>query len=93
MVVLFPFEVGFYERWHVPVTFVGHPLLDILEAGGEVTEDLAHDGPLIGLLPGSRDQEVRHHLPTMVKAAKMVLEEIHGVRLRWRSVRIVLGDW
>jgi lipid-A-disaccharide synthase len=80
MVVLFPFEADFYERWHVPVTFVGHPLLDIVGAGGESTEDFTHDGPLIGLLPGSRDQEVKHHLPTMVKAAKMVSEQIHGAR-------------
>jgi len=82
MVVLFPFEVGFYERWHVPVTFVGHPLLDIVgtETGREINEDPTHDGPLIGLLPGSRDQEVRHHLPTMVKAAEMVSEQIHGAR-------------
>jgi lipid-A-disaccharide synthase len=80
MVVLFPFEVDFYKRWQVPVTFVGHPLLDITETGGAMAEDLSRQGPLIGLLPGSRDQEVKHHLPTMVKAAKLVLDKIHEAR-------------
>ncbi|MDY6987977.1 MAG: lipid-A-disaccharide synthase [Thermodesulfobacteriota bacterium] len=82
MVVIFPFEVTFYEKWDVPVTFVGHPLLDNVNSGtsGEPKEDLAGKGPLIGLLPGSRNGEVRHLFPTMVQAADMLSEKVPDIR-------------
>jgi lipid-A-disaccharide synthase len=82
MVVIFPFEVAFYERWGVPVTFVGHPLLDSMTwtRGREKGEDLKGKGLLIGLLPGSRNEEIRHLLPSMVQAADILSERIPGIR-------------
>jgi len=82
MVVIFPFEVAFYEKWGVPATFVGHPLLDNVGSGtsGEPKEDLKGKGPLIGLLPGSRNGEVRHLFPTMVQAADMLSQKVPDIR-------------
>ena len=82
MVVIFPFEVTFYEKWDVPVTFVGHPLLDNVRSGrsGEPKEDLKGKGPLIGLLPGSRNGEVRHLFPTMVQAADLLSAKVPDIR-------------
>jgi lipid-A-disaccharide synthase len=82
MVVIFPFEVAFYEKWHVPVTFVGHPLLDSITSGtsGEKKEHFRGDSLMIGLLPGSRNGEVARLLPTMVQAADILLEQLPGIR-------------
>jgi lipid-A-disaccharide synthase len=82
MVVIFPFEVAFYKKSHVPVTFVGHPLLDGRTAmmSGETKEDLRRDGLLIGLLPGSRNEEVARLLPIMVQVADILSKQIPGIR-------------
>jgi len=82
MVVVFLFEVDFYKKWNVPVTFVGHPLLDDTrtKATEGKAEDLQGSGLLVGLLPGSRNEEVTRLLPTMVKVAEILSERIDGVR-------------
>jgi lipid-A-disaccharide synthase len=73
MAVVFPFEVPFYQRRGVDVTFVGHPLLETVhvEEGREtVLGRLGLDPakPIIALLPGSRRPEVEYHLPVMLEA-------------------------
>ncbi len=82
MVVIFPFEVDFYRKSRVPVTFVGHPLLDSIsseEILGE-TNDLDTKDIVIGLLPGSRNEEVIRLLPVMVEVADIITEQIPGLR-------------
>jgi len=81
MVVIFPFEVDFYRRSRVPVTFVGHPLLDSIsseETLGE-TNDLDTKDMVIGLLPGSRNEEVLRLLPVMVEVADILTEQMPGL--------------
>jgi lipid-A-disaccharide synthase len=74
MAVVFPFEVPFYEKWGVKVSFVGHPLLDIVrsrESREGVLAQLALDAAkrTIAILPGSRRGEILHHLPVLLDAA------------------------
>jgi len=71
---VFRFEEPIFRAAGVPVTFVGHPLLDDLAP--EVDEPalraelgLAAGQPLLGLLPGSRAQEVARMLPPLTAAA------------------------
>ncbi len=81
MVVIFPFEADFYRRSRVPVTFVGHPLLDSIASGetlGE-TNDLDTKDMVIGLLPGSRNEEVLRLLPVMVEVADIITEQMPGL--------------
>ena len=82
MVVIFPFEADFYKKWDVPVTFVGHPLMDSTPPAGTVgvSTDLRGDGVLVGLLAGSRAQEVGRMLPIMVEVAERLSKELEGVR-------------
>jgi len=71
--VILPFEEKFYKKHNVPVTFVGHPLLD--KANVYASKDTImrfDDTPVIGLVPGSRDGEVTRHLPTMLDAASNI---------------------
>ncbi len=75
MAVVFPFEPDFYQRYGVEVSFVGHPLLDVMDPPRpkeEVKTELGFDPsqPLLGLLPGSRMSEIKAHLPLMLESAR-----------------------
>jgi lipid-A-disaccharide synthase len=83
VLAIFPFEMGLYQDAGVPVEFVGHPLLDVLPILDRETAraGLAGAGEtLIGLLPGSRDAEVRRHLPVLLGAASRIAARRPGAR-------------
>ncbi len=75
--VIFPFEVPFFERAGLKATYIGHPLLDGLPAENA---PLSAEGLAIralprpvALLPGSRPREVREHMPLLLAAARELL--------------------
>ena len=74
MVVVFPFEVPLYQKQGIKVSFVGHPLLDIVrcrDSREAILAQLALDAGkrTIAILPGSRQGEVSYHLPVLLDAA------------------------
>ena len=76
MYVILPFEKKFYEEKHnYPVHFVGHPLIDAIAERNQIDEyefRASHElseKPIIALLPGSRKQEIRKMLSTMLSVA------------------------
>jgi len=65
LLVIFPFEVDFYQKYGMKVTYVGNPLLD--EIGkGNFSFSFSTEKPIIALLPGSRKQEIEGILPEML---------------------------
>lgn len=85
MLVLFPFEVPLYEQAGVNVSWVGHPLVDRLQERGTGSGlpfgSLRENGsPIVGLLPGSREREVRTLLPVMIRSLPLIREPVPGVR-------------
>jgi len=72
MAVILPFEQQFYRKHNIPVTFVGHPLLDNKHATDSSINKMTSDEAVIGLLPGSRDREIARHLPVMLEAAGLI---------------------
>lgn len=77
MAVILPFEKDFYRKSGLEVEYVGHPILDSISHGLDRSEILVHWGlkdvnPIVGLLPGSRNEEVRNLLPSMVQAVEML---------------------
>jgi len=75
VLAVLPFEEQLYQDAGVPVDFVGHPLLDVLPLDLDRAEarrrlDVDPGESLIGLLPGSRREEVERLLPPMLVAAK-----------------------
>lgn len=85
VLVVFPFEVPLYESVGARVEFVGHPLLDGLESAPsrwEAREGLGvgGDATLVGLLPGSRKDEVERLLPEMAGAAGRIAEARPGAQ-------------
>jgi lipid-A-disaccharide synthase len=70
LAVILPFEADFFRKHDIPVTFVGHPLLDREDPPVKAeSAAAAADSRTIGLLPGSRDKEINRLLPVMLKAA------------------------
>ena len=78
MLALFPFEEKFYQQHQIPVTCVGHPLADELEAIEKETartELGLSAGKLVALLPGSRKNEVKRLTAPMLEAARLLLAD------------------
>lgn len=78
MLTILPFETEFYARFDYPVEYVGNPILDAIEefrSGDNQTEadfrkaNILTDKPIIGLLAGSRKQEVDFMLPVMIEVS------------------------
>jgi lipid-A-disaccharide synthase len=75
MLVIFPFEEAFYKQNSVEAEFVGHPLAEVPQPA-ITRQQFASENSLdptaiwIGILPGSRPQEIRDHLPDMLEAAR-----------------------
>ena len=79
MLVLFKFEEGFYKEYGMDVSFIGHPLLDIVKPTMEKKEfyhelKLDTSKTTIALLPGSRKQEIKNILPLMLKSALFITQ-------------------
>lgn len=83
MLTILPFETEFYARFDYPVEYVGNPILDAIEefrSGDHQTEaDFRNannltDRPIIGLLAGSRKQEVDFMLPVMIEVSRQFPE-------------------
>lgn len=82
MLALFPFEVSLYEKAGVPVTYVGHPLADILpekpnrDAMREQMRIQPSHAKVFAMLPGSRKSEVRQLAKTFIDTARLILKKI-----------------
>ncbi|HET9328564.1 MAG TPA: lipid-A-disaccharide synthase [Candidatus Eisenbacteria bacterium] len=85
LAVVFPFEEPLFRAAGVPVTFVGHPLLD--DFGPETDAPSFHAAlgidpsrPLLGLLPGSRTQETARHAGIMIEGARRLAATRPGLQ-------------
>ncbi|MHB1085629.1 MAG: lipid-A-disaccharide synthase [Thiobacillus sp.] len=76
MLVVFPFEEKIYQDAGIPVTYVGHPLADVIPLEPDTAAARAElslaAGPVIALLPGSRLSEVKRHARLMLDAANLI---------------------
>ena len=85
MIVVFPFEEELYKSAGVKVDFVGHPILEGLN--NEFTKEkffekhaLKLDNTIIGLLPGSRAQEVENLYLPMLEAVELMQKELPNLQ-------------
>ncbi len=82
ILALFPFEAPLYQQAGVPVTYVGHPLADMLPEIPNRTEMreqmriLPRFAKVFAFLPGSRQGEVRRLAKTYIETAKLILEKM-----------------
>lgn len=85
ILTLFPFEAEFYKQHQVPVTFVGHPLADMIPL--KVDQEATRQGLGIGaaetvvaLLPGSRLSEVNRLTTLLLHSATLIERQYPAVR-------------
>ncbi len=90
VLVLFPFEIPFYERHQVPVEFVGHPILDELDEKffdpgyrdlhrGQV--GIQKEDIVLGLMPGSRRLELRQHFAIQLDTARILAKKYPQLKI------------
>lgn len=101
MLALFPFEPEIYRQRHIPVSYVGHPLADMVPLTvdrGKAKERLgvATTHPVFALLPGSRQSELRYMADLMVGTAKKLRTRFPGcmflVPLVSRETRLLFEE-
>lgn len=80
MLVVFPFEVDFYSKHGVKAEFVGHPLVKKIKEFSESNQLVKRDGNIkrITLLPGSRKDEIKKHMPVLIEAMKKLQSTIRA---------------
>jgi lipid-A-disaccharide synthase len=98
VLALFPMEPQIYEKERIPVTYVGHPLADIipLQTSKQAVREklsLPRDYPIFAMLPGSRRGELEMMAETFVETAKIIRERflptaIFVVPLTTRETRL-----
>lgn len=97
LMCILPFEQKYFkERWDWEVDYVGHPLMEVIDALETLPHPLPHlkEQQLIALLPGSRQQEIQKKLPIMLSVAKefpkeqFVVAQAPGIDAVWFNTLI-----
>lgn len=86
LAAIFPFEAEVYREAGANVTFVGHPLVDIVKPSLAKEEayrffNVRPGQPVVLLMPGSREQEVSSLLPVMLEACRQVARQVPDCRI------------
>ncbi len=82
LLCIHPFEQPFYVRWRLPTTVIGNPALHRLPKGDGAAFKARHGipagAPVLGLLPGSRNAEMRRVAPTLFEAVRQARAAVPG---------------
>ncbi len=84
LLAMFPFEPALYEKAGLPVTYVGHPLADLIpmepdKARARIELRVPAGKRVIALLPGSRRSELHYMADLFVKTARRLLQDLPDV--------------
>jgi len=79
MLVIFPFEEQIYREAGIPVTYVGHPLAQVIPMEVDTAaarEELGLDPrfKVVAILPGSRVSEIKYNTEAFIRAAKILIQ-------------------
>ncbi len=84
MLVLFPFEVDFYNKYKVKSEFTGHPLVKRIKEFIEVntkSEIIQSSKKVITILPGSRKDEIKNHIPVLIDTIAEIRKHIDNITI------------
>ncbi|MBK5915702.1 lipid-A-disaccharide synthase [Rhodocyclus purpureus] len=81
VLALFPFEPALYEARQIPVSYVGHPLADVLpvedgRVGARELLEIPAMQPVFALLPGSRQSELQYMADIFIRTARRIAEKL-----------------
>ena len=95
LICIHDFETPFYAPYGLACTVCGHPALGRSEKGDGAAFRARHklgDAPVLLVLPGSRDSELRRTAPHLFAAAGIALEQAPGARVVAVAARAIAGD-
>ena len=99
MAVILPFEKAFFEKSGIDVEYVGHPLMDAFENNAEKVKSTIRNpqseirNPIVGLVPGSRREEILNLLPVMIRAGELLKAEYPHIRFVLPLAETISSDW
>jgi lipid-A-disaccharide synthase len=98
MLVILPFEEELYRGEGVPVRYVGHPLVDLVDSGRSrerFCSDLGLDPsrPILLLLPGSRRREIELHVPVMRELVERLARRRPDLQIVMSRAPTVAPSW
>ena len=70
ILLLFEFEKKYFDKEKLKNTFVGHPLLDNNINKNIKIDQFIEKKKIISIFPGSRDSEIKHHMPILINFIK-----------------------
>ncbi len=83
VICLFPFEELFFQDLRINALYLGNPLLDYIEheckSQSVNLNNIPIDSKIITFMPGSRKEEIKHHLPLMLKIFKKLKLEFNNL--------------
>jgi lipid-A-disaccharide synthase len=84
MIVVFKFEEELYRNAGINVSFVGHPLLDVVRPNLTREEllskfNIPKNSLIISILPGSRTTEIKRLFSIMLEAAEIICRNLKNV--------------
>ncbi len=79
VIPIFDFEEGIYRKEGIPCRWFGHPAVDLISSSIENPERKKVGGnvPVVGLLPGSRHEEVAGLLPVFIRTVRLLKQKMH----------------
>lgn len=99
MAVILPFEKPFFQKSGIHVDYVGHPLIDAFEKKAvELNSAIRSsqskiDRPVVGLVPGSRREEISNLLPVMIRAGEILKAEYPHIRFVLPLAETISLNW
>ena len=78
MLVIFPFEVDFYEKEGIKADYVGHPLINRIDNFLFGNNKIANDKIIITILPGTREEEIKRMYPVLANTANRFSEKFNA---------------
>lgn len=92
LICIHDFETPFYAPYGLPCTVCGHPALGRHEQGNDAAFRVRHDlgaAPLLLVLPGSRNSELRRTGPALFAAAESVVSRHPAIKVAVVAARAV----
>jgi lipid-A-disaccharide synthase len=85
MLVIFPFEEELYKEAGVPVTYIGHPLAEMIplqpdQDGARRALGIDVNARVVTVMPGSRMAELKYLAEPFIKAVKLLAARDPGLR-------------
>jgi lipid-A-disaccharide synthase len=86
VLAILPFEERFFKEAGVPCQFVGNPLLDEVSVGYDRSRErealgVSPDALVLGLLPGSRQSEIKEIFPSMLESLNLLAPRVGALTI------------